>query len=469
MRSILILVLIGFPLWITAQNKQLLYNVEDLPQTLMSNPGSVISFNKHIGIPLLSGFSLEAGSSGVSAYDIFGEDGDINIAISNAINELTEKDYFTVNQQLEVLSFGWQSQRSQVYYSGGLYQETDAIVYFPSDLATLAYRGNADFINVPFQFSDLSFTAEALTVYHFGANKRINDKWQVGVRAKIYMSIANVNSTNNRGDFRTNTTPDGPNFYTHRIRNASLQANTSGLSFLYDDEQEFQSSDIVSNAFWSANKGLGADLGFTYFINDNWTATGSLIDVGFINHKKNVRSYSAAANFETNGIELEFPALLQGETTTEYWQILQDEFEDDVVLNDSIRSSYVTTRPLKVNASLQYAFGEDRGGDDCNCRGSLSRFYKNKVGAHIYSIKRPQGFQTALTGYYDRTWSSFLRTRLSYTIDKRSVKNVGLLMSTNINKFNLYLAADNLLNFSDLSKARGASLQLGMQLVFDSK
>lgn len=469
MRSFFLVFFILCCLAATAQNRQLLYNVEDLPQTLLSNPGSVIRFDKHIGIPLLSGVSFEVGSSGVSAYDIFRTDVEINDAIDTGINELTEEDYFTINQQLEIFSFGWKSRYSGIYFSGGLYQETDAILYFPSDLVTLAYRGNADFIDVPFRFSDLAFTAEALTVYHFGVNKKINDKWQLGARAKVYMSIANVNSTNNRGDFITTTTPDGPNFYTHRLRDVSLGVNSSGLAAVFDDEQEAQAGDFVRSALWSGNKGVGVDLGFTYFINDQWTATGSLVDIGFVRHKNNILSSSATGNFETNGIELEFPAILEGQETTDYWQILQDEFEDQVVLNDSLREAYTTTRPLKINASLQYAYGEDRGGEDCNCRGSKNKFLRNKVGVHLYSIKRPRGFQTALTAYYDKKWNSFLRTRLTYTVDQRSATNIGLLLSTQINKFNLYLATDNLIGFSDLSKTRAASLQLGMQLVFDSQ
>ena len=49
MREVVVLVLLLFSSYITAQNKQLLYNVEELPQTLLSNPGSVIDFDKHIG------------------------------------------------------------------------------------------------------------------------------------------------------------------------------------------------------------------------------------------------------------------------------------------------------------------------------------------------------------------------------------------------------------------------------------
>ncbi|WP_035335906.1 DUF5723 family protein [Dokdonia sp. PRO95] len=453
---------------VSAQNKQLLYNVQELPQSLLSNPASVITFDKHIGIPFLSGFSVEGGSSGVSAYDLFRSDRDINTSIDIAIAELDSKDYFGVNQQLEILSFGWRSRKSEVYYSGGLYHEIDALVYFPKDIAVLAYRGNADYIDRAFDFSDLSFTAESLSVYHFGLQKQVNDSWQLGVRAKVYMSVANINSTDNTGTFVTRTTPEGPNFYSHQLRNVSLGVNTSGIASLFEEEESTEVNEIVSNAFLSDNAGFGLDVGFTHFINDQWLVTGSLIDIGFVRHKADVKNFSARGDYETSGIELEFPGAIQGVETTSYWQELEDEFEDAVTLEDSLSSPYISWRPLKINGSVQYSFGEDRG-EGCNCRSKSKRIYKNRVGAHLYSIKRPRGFQTALTGYYEKQWGNKLLSRVTYTYDKRSSKNIGLLMSAKIDKFNLYLAADNLLEYSNLAKARGASLQLGMQLVFNNK
>ena len=74
-----------------------------------------------------SGISLHAGSTGISAYDIFQEGGDINARIRDAIFRLDNKDAFVINQQLEIASFGWKNKFNNNYYSAGLYQETDVI------------------------------------------------------------------------------------------------------------------------------------------------------------------------------------------------------------------------------------------------------------------------------------------------------------------------------------------------------
>lgn len=256
MRALLTLGAICCTFTVIAQNKQLLYNVDDLPQTLLLNPGADVSFEKHIGIPFFSGAAVSVGSSGVSVYDIFQEGGDINARISTAIRSLNNKDFFTVNQQLEIASFGWKPAFKEHYFSAGIYQELDAIVYFPKDLTVLAYEGNAGYINVPFKFSDLSVSAEALTVYHFGISKPITKKLRLGARLKLYSSIVNINSTDNKGQFITRTTPEGPNFYSHEVQNADVVANTSGILSLTEGN-----GSPVAAAILSGNLGLGLDVG----------------------------------------------------------------------------------------------------------------------------------------------------------------------------------------------------------------
>ena len=122
-----------------SQNKQLLYNWEATPQTLMLNPGSLVSHKYHYGVPLLSQVHLNAGASGVSAFDIFAADGiDINTKIEQQIFELSDRDFFTATQQLELLSLGWRT-KNDSYLSVGIYQELDFIAYFPKDFAILAW------------------------------------------------------------------------------------------------------------------------------------------------------------------------------------------------------------------------------------------------------------------------------------------------------------------------------------------
>ena len=453
-----------------AQNKQVLYGMTDVPQNLMLNPGSKVPQKKHFGIPLLSQIHFNGGASGVSAYDIFQEgDGDINTRIRNKIFELKNTDFFTATQQLEILNVGWRS-KSDIYFSGGVYQELDFITYFPRDLAILAWEGNRDYLDYPFDLGELSLTADLLTVYHFGANKQINDKLTLGVRVKLYSSMISFSSTDNQGTFTTTLDTDDVNIYDHTITNANIKVNTSGVASLRESDGAGDvSSTILGRAFFGGNIGAGVDIGATYEVTNRITTTASVLDLGTIFHSKDIESYQATGNYTLNGIELIFPPLSEGESTVPYYDNLEDELEAEIPI-DTLTAGYVQWRPLKTNASVEYGFGSIFGGGECDCTnpgGGVT--WQQAVGAQFYSVFRPKGPQMAGTLYYRRKFSESLSAKATYTVDSYSTSNVGLGMVSDIGKFNFYIAADNLLQYGNIAKAKSVSLQLGFNIKIDER
>lgn len=447
----------------TAQNKQLLYNFDYLPQNLMSNPGGETNFDMHIGFPLFSQIHVSAGSSGVSLHDIFQTGGSINDRVKNSLSDLTRNDFFTVNQQLEILSLGWRDKRRR-YYTAGIYQELDAFLYFPKDPAMLAYQGNKNSIGKDFKFSDAAFTAEALNVFHVGFTNYYSEDLNYGFRAKIYSGVFNAYSVGNRGTFRTEVSPEGPNIYRHYMSGLEVLINTAGYADLLDTEDPSgigTLSKIGKRAFLGGNLGMGMDAGFTWYLSDQYRVTGSILDLGFIWQSKNVESYRYYGSYETDGIELLFP----GNNSPSYW----DEWENELDRNlkdETLANSYVTWRPLKINGSIDFGF--DENAEPCNCyRPSGRRRYYNHIGAQVFAMKRPRGLNYATTLYYDRTFNENFRGKVTYTADSYSFSNLGLLFSANLSNFNVYLAADNLLDYTNLAKARNASIQLGFQLIFN--
>lgn len=464
MRIYILILLIFSTLAISAQNKQLLYNFNDLPQSLMNNPGAETSFDMHIGIPLLSQIHFSAGSSGVDLHDIFKNDGSINDRIRTQIFKMSKKDFFTVNQQLEILFLGWRDNKRR-YFSGGIYQETDAFAYFPKDLALLAYEGNKNYIGRNFEFSDATFTADVLNVFHFGFTNFYSKDLNYGFRAKLYSGVFNAHSVNNRGTFRTELFPAGPNVYRHYLSGIDVLVKTAGYADLVESEDPSGAgtmTKIGKRAFLGGNLGLGIDAGFTWYPSDQYRVTGSVLDLGFINQTRNVESYRYYGNYQTDGIELLFPG--SGKSPA-YW----DEWEDDFDRNmkdQTLTNSYITWRPVKVNASVDFGFVENA--EPCNCYRPIGRRrYHNHLGLHIFAVKRPKTMNYATTISYDRTITDQIRGKVTYTVDSYSFSNVGLLFSGSFSNFNVYLAADNLLDYPNLAKARNASIQMGFQLIFN--
>lgn len=141
-------------------------------------------------------------------------------------------DFFTATQQLELINFGWRA-KNEIFFSGGIYQEFDFISYFPKDLAILAWEGNSDYLDYKFDLGEVSTTGDFMTVYHFGMNKKINEKLTVGARLKLYSSMFSYRSVNNTGTFVTRLGDENSeNIYEHTVENADVSVETSGYASL---------------------------------------------------------------------------------------------------------------------------------------------------------------------------------------------------------------------------------------------
>jgi len=211
----------------SAQNKQVLYNFAGLPQSLLLNPAIETDYKFHIGVPFLSGIASQVGSTGFTASDLFANNTvSFNDKVDGVINQLTERDFLTINTQIEILNGGYRY-NEKLYFSFGFYQELDAISYYPSDVVTFLKQGNAPFLNRNFSVSELRYKIDVLGVLHFGATKKINEKLTLGGRVKLYSSALNLESTNNTG---TLTTTEGTNaIFTHTFSDVDIELRTSGI------------------------------------------------------------------------------------------------------------------------------------------------------------------------------------------------------------------------------------------------
>ena len=458
MRKIIAFFFVLISLNCFSQNKQLLYNFTSVPQSLMTNPGADFKYKYYFGVPLLSGFSFKTASSGFSAYDLFANDGvDFNQKLRNVVYSTSRRDHAAVNEQIEILNGGiklgdWLDNKG--YLSFGLYQEFDFFSYMPKDLAILALDGNQNYIGKSFNLADLSVKAEAVTVLHLGYHKNVSEKLIVGARGKVYFSGFNATSTQNSGSIIT--TNSNTTVY-NQIINSNLELKTSGISKYTADEYDGDvAGDVQKQMLFGGDLGLGFDLGFTYYPKKNTQITASILDVGFVNHSKDVENYTLKGYYNYEGINPDF-------SNTDDPESIYDDFREAIPL-DTLYTKYTTWRPVKLNASYQYSFGTATD-EDCVCIAG-EKSYKNAVGAQLFVMSTPRTPMTALTGFYQRNVSDKLHLKATYTLDSYSYTNIGLGLSADIGKFNMYFMADNLLEYRDVSKANSLSFQFGFNFIF---
>ena len=464
MRKIYLIFCIVFQLSCFSQNKELLYNFTSIPQSSLVNPGADVSYKYYFGFPVLSGVSANVGSNSFSAYDLFADNGvDFNQKVRDVINRSSSNDKVVTNQQLEIFSGGFRvgGRESRSYVSFGLYQEFDFFMYVPKDPALLALNGNRDYIGKSFNLGDINAKAEVLSVLHIGYHKKVNDKFVFGGRAKIYSSGANATSTKNSGYIYTGQDAGTPNLY-NQIISSNLELKTSGISKFTKDEYDGNvAKDIAHNTFFNGSLGLGVDAGITYYIKDNLQLTASIIDLGFIRQSKDIETITYKGTYQYNGVNPDFLG-------TDNPENVFDEFEE-AIPRDTLYNKYTTWRPTKFYSSIQYSFGEARPDDECNCRGQVEKYYKNAVGAQLFAMTTPREPLVALTAFYRRNIFRKLDVKATYTFDTFSNKNIGLGLAGTIGPVNIYVLVNNILEYKDLSKARSAAFQIGINFVFQDR
>ena len=461
MKKAFLIILVYTSIICSSQNKQLLYNFTSIPQSLLVNPGADVSYKYYFGVPVLSGISANVGSDSFSAYDLIADNGvDFNDKIRKVIEKSSNKDKVYVNQQLELFSGGFRvgGEESTSYFSFGAYQEFDFLMYVPKDIAILALDGNRDYIGKSFNLGDLSLRAEVLSVFHLGFHKKMNPNFVFGGRVKLYSSGANATATKNSGFVSTYQNSADTNIY-NQVISSDLELQTSGIATFTKDEYDGSiAKDIVHNTFLNGSLGLGFDAGFTYYPKENLQLTASLIDVGFIRHTKDIETLTYKGSYKYDGINPNFGF-------TDEPEDVFDEFEK-AIPRDTLYNKYTTWRPAKLNASVQYSFGEYRGDDECNCLKSSERQYVNAVGGQFFAMTMPKQPIIAVTAFYKRRIFEKLEVKTTYTVDSYSYKNIGLGVSGTIGKLNLYLLADNLLEYRDITKANSMALQFGLNFIF---
>lgn len=456
-----------------SQHKSLLYDFYEIPQSLLLNPGVRASYQWYAGVPLASGVSVQAGTSGIAVNDIFAQDGlDINDKIRDrAVYGLTTRDDVSSTIQLELLSGGFRDpNRDDTFYSFGWYIEQDVINYWPRDLAVLAWEGNAGRFGQRFRLSHLKTRGEFNSVFHFGINRQMNRQLTVGARAKVYSGIYHFNSTRNSGYLLTQ---EGINNLVSNTLVADMRLQTSGIGALEDaDSEAGLSSTLMKRALLGGDLGLGVDLGFTWAVNQQLLITGSLLDVGFMLHSGDVRTFTLKGRATVEGVEVILPEAL-ADPNADFWEDLVDEIEELIPFEEE-NSSYVSFRPTKLYGSVRYDFGEPSAGggqQSCDCDVSttggaqLNNTYRNAVGGQLFLINRPRGPQAAITGFYLRRIGNFLALKGTYTADKYNLANLGLGLNVQAGPVQFYVLADNLLGYRNIANSHYASVQFGLNIL----
>ena len=448
MKKYILFLILAITTSINAQ-QQLSFSFGEIPQNLMLNPGAETNFKSHYGIPVFSNFQLTIGNTGFQMGDLFSNDSrDFNLKFEEVLNKIDSDDYININTVIEVLSAGFRID-DKTYVSVGFYEELDIITYLPKDISELVYYGNEPFLNRPFSVSEIVMKADILGVLHAGVSRKVDEKLTIGGRVKIYSSSLNVETNNNSGSITTTT--NNINISRLTLQNLDAEIRTSGIA---------DSNDVFSNTLLGGNLGLGFDVGLTYHFSPQLEFTGSIIDIGFIKHSKNIRNFTAKGNYILDGINFEY----NSDDPIDYWQQLENDFKANVPTEET-ENAYTSWRPMKINAALKYSFGEKRS-KFCYTK-THKQYYYNSIGFQVHTIMRPLKPQFSFTSFYEKSLSKKIHTKFTHTINDYSAAIFGVATSLQVGKLNIFGVLDNILAVTDVASANNISLNFGFNIVID--
>ena len=166
-------------------------------------------------------------------------------------------------------------------------------VDLPGSLLRLAKEGLQ---NKTYDISNFSAHADAYAELAFGHSRQIDDKLRVGAKVKVLLGVGNVDANFNKASLTL-----GENEWSG-VTNAEIQANLKSMAFLTETTERGPEgkktphtyvNDIDIDSWGIAGFGLGFDLGAEYKLDQNWSFSAALLDLGFIGYSNN---YVASTN-----------------------------------------------------------------------------------------------------------------------------------------------------------------------------
>lgn len=158
--------------------------------------------------------------------------------------------------------------------------------------------------NKNYDIGDINVNAQSYVELALGHSRQINDKLRLGAKLKFLFGVARADllMKDMKAEFASED---------KWIVSGEAQANVSMKGFAYKQEtadykeegrgqyQRINDADIDGAGL--GGFGMAVDLGGVYKINDDWTVSASLLDLGFINWSNDMQAVNISDRFEFSG------------------------------------------------------------------------------------------------------------------------------------------------------------------------
>ncbi len=423
------------------QADRAMYFLPILPNARTVNPAIVPQYKLYAGIPFLS--SVQTGIENTFNYeDIFQTKGDsLYFDRDYFLNNLEDDNFGNMNLTEEVLSFGIKVEEN--YFHFRIADVLNANLNIRKELLKFFLYGNGsdEYLGETVDLSGNSFNLTYYREFSFGYSRQITDKWNAGVNLKYLKGIANI-YTENIG-FKLYTDPQDFSISAQ----SDIRIHTAAPN---PDGEDFEVKHIIGS---TGNPGVAFDFGVQYMLNEKWDFGGSVLNIGSINWKKNVKSWvttnpNKVVTFD--GFDLgDFfgDHSLDRDRIDEVLDSISDEFgiEETEI---KYKTNIPTTLDLNANYTLRM---------------------KNRFSGLVSTQFILDRVWPSLSLAYTRKFSDNFNLMLSYTALPHSIFNIGAGLAANLGPLQVYVALQNVVATFSVASSNIFHLKFGFNLVFDGK
>ncbi|MFC2116201.1 DUF5723 family protein [Bacteroidota bacterium] len=453
----------------SAQFGNTYYHMLGVPQANQLNPAFQPSCNGYLGLPLLSPLRLEVESSSLSYGDIFQWDRPSRKYQTFLHPEADKQKFLDALEPLNmirmelatnILSTGWRN--GDLFFTLDFTERFIQDFSYPEDFAKFLVNGVLDSDNL--NFSDF---AENLSFFHelsIGASYNYEDEFQLGIRAKLLLGVANYSTKSS--EIALKTTIDEWDINSDIMVNASIpflenipvdsegNLDLDTLGNIDSDEIfDFPSKvqDLLRPSGRKAiggfnNPGFAIDLGFNYQPIEKLSVSASVVDLGFIRWKNYVHNIHQDMEYTFEGVEIRIE---EGYSVGEG---LLDSLKDDMKVEVS-QNPYTTMLAGKVFIGAAY-----------------SPIEMVRLGGVFRSRIQNYKFYNQITASANVQPISMFSMSLSYSYYWNSYMNLGLGLSLRLGPLNLYFVTDQAPSAYFFPKELSSiNFRLGMNIVWGCK
>ncbi len=426
---------VAFLVQSSAQSDLTLYNFNSVAQSLHVNPALPQQTRVWVGIPALSSIQVYYHNDGFTPLELLETGTDVNANVDKIILGLDEKSQFVINQSIDLLGVGFRLKGG--FLTLGAQQVTDYRMDYPVDLLNIVWFGNAGADNRSSNVSEFDFETVTRTNYYIGYQRSINDKLSLGGRFKYIVGQGNAYVEKMNAKV---TTLDNSNLEIE----TDILIRTAGVRD-YIEDNPFE----IKTSLFPDNSGFGIDFGAHYTLNDNWSFSASVLDLGFINWKSATRDYVSNGTFLYEGLDVN----LNDDNPIGSFDEILDSLTAAFDFKEVDGERYTKWLASRVFLGANYKINE-----------------KHTFGA-VYQMKIWSGttYHDISVNYQGRLARAFQYT-LSYSIINGTYSNVGAGFQTKLGPIQLYLLTDNFLNIMFYENLETTNVRVGLNVaLFDKK